>query len=546
MIRKILLFAFTLVLSIMAFQVNAQTDSSKTKTDTAKTATAVDSAKTAAAVAPATPTTKAPDPNGGLTGATADITAAKAGAPTAAEVSDQVGHNKVSINMVWLLIGGFLVFFMQAGFALVETGLTRAKNVAHTMAMNLFVYPAGALGFFVCGFAIMFGGMGALGTLGGFDGLNHEISIHIFGHDFGLIGAKGFFMNGIYDVGVLGFFVFQVVFMEATATIPTGAMAERWKFASFAISGFLIGGIIYPIYGNWVWGGGWLAQLGTNFGLGHGHVDFAGSSVVHLSGGVLAFVGAKMLGARLGKFNKDGSPNAIPGHNIPMAVLGTLVLAFGWFGFNAGSTLAGTDLRFTVVAFNTMIASCGGALAATLWIWFVRGTKPDVSMMCNGLLAGLVAITAPCAFVSPLGGLIIGLLSGIIVVEVTFFVERKLKIDDPVGAIAVHGANGLWGVLALGLFADGTYGDGLNGVKGNVKGLFFGDSGQFVAEVIGGLTNIIFFALAGWLMFKLLDKLVGNRVAPEVEMYGLDLPEMGIDGYSGIRLDKNAETPLSK
>jgi len=546
MIRKILLFAFTLVLSIMAFQVNAQTDSSKTKTDTAKTATAVDSAKTAAAVAPATPTTKAPDPNGGLTGATADITAAKAGAPTAAEVSDQVGHNKVSINMVWLLIGGFLVFFMQAGFALVETGLTRAKNVAHTMAMNLFVYPAGALGFFVCGFAIMFGGMGALGTLGGFDGLNHEISIHIFGHDFGLIGAKGFFMNGIYDVGVLGFFVFQVVFMDATATIPTGAMAERWKFASFAISGFLIGGIIYPIYGNWVWGGGWLAQLGTNFGLGHGHVDFAGSSVVHLSGGVLAFVGAKMLGARLGKFNKDGSPNAIPGHNIPMAVLGTLVLAFGWFGFNAGSTLAGTDLRFTVVAFNTMIASCGGALAATLWIWFVRGTKPDVSMMCNGLLAGLVAITAPCAFVSPLGGLIIGLLSGIIVVEVTFFVERKLKIDDPVGAIAVHGANGLWGVLALGLFADGTYGDGLNGVKGNVKGLFFGDSGQFVAEVIGGLTNIIFFALAGWLMFKLLDKLVGNRVAPEVEMYGLDLPEMGIDGYSGIRLDKNAETPLSK
>ena len=493
-----------------------------------------------------TATTKAPDPSGATTGATADVTAAKAGAPTTAELSDQVGKNKVGINMVWLLITGFLVFFMQAGFALVETGLTRAKNVAHTMAMNLFVYPAGALGFFICGFAIMFGGVGPLSTLGGFDGLNQEVSITLFHHTFGLFGTKGFFMNGIYDVSVLGFFVFQAVFMDAAATIPTGAMAERWKFASFAISGVIIGGLIYPIYGNWVWGGGWLAQLGTNFGLGHGHVDFAGSSVVHLTGGVLAFVGARMIGARIGKYNKNGTPNAIPGHNIPMAVLGTLILAFGWFGFNAGSTFAGTDLRFAVVAFNTMIASCGGALAATLWVWFVRGSKPDVSMMCNGLLAGLVAITAPCAFVSPLGGLVIGLLSGIIVVEVTFFVERKMRIDDPVGAIAVHGANGLWGILALGLFADGTYGDGLNGVKGNVKGLFYGDSGQFIAEAIGGLTNIVFIGLAGWLMFKFLNLIVGNRVEPDVELYGLDLPEMGIDGYSGIKMDKNSETPLSR
>lgn len=517
MIRKIIYLVFTITLTLTAFTSEAQTA-----------------------------TTKSPDPSGITTGSTADITAAKSGAPTATELSDQVGKNKVGINLVWVLMAGFLVFFMQAGFALVETGLTRAKNVAHTMAMNLFVYPAGAIGFFICGFAIMFGGVGALGTLGGFNGLDHEVSITLFGHAFGLFGAKGFFMNGVYDVGVLGFFVFQVVFMDAAATIPTGAMAERWKFISFAISGVIIGGLIYPIYGNWVWGGGWLAQLGTNFGLGHGHVDFAGSSVVHLTGGVLAFVGAKMIGARLGKYNKDKTPNAIPGHNIPMAVLGTLILAFGWFGFNAGSTLSGTDLRFTVVAFNTMMASCGGAAAATIWIWFVRGTKPDVSMMCNGLLAGLVAITAGCAFVSPAGGLIIGLISGILVVEVTFFVERKLRIDDPVGAIAVHGANGIWGVLALGLFADGTYGDGLNGVKGTVKGLFYGDAGQFVAEIIGAATNVIFIGLAGWLMFKLLDKIVGNRVAPDVELYGLDLPEMGIDGYSGIKLDKNAETPLSK
>jgi Amt family ammonium transporter len=512
---------------------------------------------------------RTPDPNGGNTGSLADIDTTTAKVldsltrskdTTVAAVNASVnklatavstfanadGHNKISINFVWLLIGGFLVFFMQAGFALVETGLTRAKNVAHTMAMNLFVYPAGALGFFISGFAIMFGGLGALGTLGGFDGLNHEVSVRLFGHSFGLLGAKGFFMNGIYDVGVLGFFVFQVVFMDATATIPTGAMAERWKFASFAISGVLIGGFIYPIYGNWVWGGGWLSQLGVNFGLGHGHLDFAGSSVVHLSGGVLAFLGAKMLGPRIGKYNRNGTVNAIPGHNIPMAVLGSLVLAFGWFGFNSGSTLAGTDLRLAVVAFNTLIASCGGAVAATLWIWFVRGNKPDVSMMVNGLLAGLVAITAPCAFVSPAGGLIIGLLAGVLVVEVTFFVERKLKIDDPVGAVAVHGANGLWGVLALGLFADGTYGDGLNGVKGNVRGLFYGDGGQFVAEAIGGLVNIIWFALAGWIMFKLLDKLVGNRVPAEVELYGLDLHETGLDGYSGIRMDKNAETPLSR
>ena len=491
-------------------------------------------------------TIKAPDPSGITTGTRADITAAKQGSPTQTEISDQVGKNKVGINMMWLMLTGFLVFFMQAGFALVETGLTRAKNVAHTMAMNLFVYPAGALGFFVCGFALMFGGVGALGTLGGFDGLNQEFSISLFGHNFGLIGMKGFCMNGVYDVGVLGFFVFQMVFMDAAATIPTGAMAERWRFASFAISGAIIGGLIYPIFGNWVWGGGWLAQLGTNFGLGHGMVDFAGSSVVHLTGGVLAFVGAKMIGPRVGKYNKDGSTNAIPGHNIPMAVLGTLILAFGWFGFNAGSTFAGTDLRFSVVAFNTMLASCGGTLTATLWIWHLRGSKPDVSMMCNGLLAGLVAITAPCAFVSPLGSLVIGLIAGIIVVEVTLLVEKKLKIDDPVGAIAVHGANGLWGILSLGLFADGTYGDGLNGVKGNVTGLFYGDAGQFAAEAIGAITNLIFIGFCGWLLFTFLNKLVGNRVTADVELYGLDLPEMGMDGYSGVKMDKNSETPLSR
>ena len=227
-----------------------------------------------------------------------------------------------------------------------------------------------------------------------------------------------------------------------------------------------VGTIIYPIYGNWVWGGGWLATLGKEFGLGHGHVDFAGSSVVHLTGGVLAFIGAYLLGPRIGKYNKDGSANAIPGHNIVMAAVGTFILAFGWFGFNAGSTLAGTDLRISVVAVNTMIASATGAFAAVLYMWLIRTKKPDPSMMLNGMLAGLVAITAPCAFVSVGGAAIIGLISGFLVIEATLFIDQKVKVDDPVGAIAVHGVNGVWGCLALGLFADGTYGDGWNGVAG--------------------------------------------------------------------------------
>ena len=230
----------------------------------------------------------------------------------------------------------------------------------------------------------------------------------------------------------------------------------------------------------------------------------------------------------------------------PMAVLGTLVLAFGWFGFNSGSTLAGSDLRFSVVAFNTMIASCGGALTATLWMWFVRGKKPDVSMICNGLLAGLVAITAPCAFVTVGSAALIGLIAGVLVVESSFFFERKAKIDDPVGAISVHGVNGAWGVIALGLFADGTYGDGWNGVAGTVKGLFYGDSGQLLAEVIGVLANLIYVGLISYTVFKVIDLIIGNRVSAKTELDGLDLPEMGADGYSGIKLDKNTETPLSR
>ncbi len=495
----------------------------------------------------ATAVVRQADPNGAATGNKSDVTAKEKGNPTMLEMADEIGHNKVAINLVWTLVTGFLVMFMQAGFAMVESGFTRAKNAAHTMAMNFMIYPLGMLGFYVCGFAIMFGGIGVLGTLGGFDGLNHEITITLFGKEFGLFGGKGFLLlNGAYDVGVFTLFLFQMVFMDTTATIPTGAMAERWKYVSFVIYGLLVGSVIYPIFGNWVWGGGWLATLGTNFGLGHGHADFAGSSVVHMTGGVLALVGAKILGPRIGKYNADGTPNAIPGHNIPMAIIGTFILAFGWFGFNPGSTLAGTDLRIGVVAVNTMIASATGAFAATFWMWLVRTKKPDPSMMANGMLAGLVAITAPSAFVSVGGAAIIGLVSGILVIEAAFFIERKLRIDDPVGAIAVHGVNGAWGCLALGLFADGTYGDGWNGVAGTVKGLFYGDPSQFLAEVIGVSANFIYVGLVGLIVFKLVDIIIGNRVSPAAEIDGLDIPEMGVPGYSGIKLDKYAETPIPK
>jgi ammonium transporter, Amt family len=491
-------------------------------------------------------TVRAADPGGTLTGTAADVPAAKAGEPTIKEVANAVGHNKVAINMVWVLVTGFLVMFMQAGFAMVETGLTRAKNVAHTMAMNFLVYPLGMIGFYVAGFAIMFGGVGSLGTLGGYAGLDSEFAITLFGKTFGLFGTKGFLLTGVYDVGVFAMFLFQMVFMDTTATIPTGSMAERWKYSAFFIYALFVGTIIYPVYGNWVWGGGWLATLGANFGIGHGHVDFAGSSVVHMTGGVLALVGAKLLGARIGKYNGDGSPNAIPGHNIPMAIIGTFILAFGWFGFNPGSSLAGGDLRISIVAVNTMIASATGAAVATLWMWWVRGRKPDPSMMCNGMLAGLVAITAPCAFVGVGSAAIIGVISGVLVIEAAFFIERKLKIDDPVGAVAVHGVNGTWGVIALGLFADGTYGDGWNGVAGTVKGLFYGDASQLFAQLIGVAANIVYVGIIGFIVFKLIDLVVGNRVSAEAELDGLDVPEMGVPGYVGVKLDKYSETPLSK
>jgi Amt family ammonium transporter len=479
------------------------------------------------------------DPAGAKTGTIKDVPAATQGEPTLSEVADAVGHSRIAINIIWTLIAAFLVMFMQAGFAMVETGFTRSKNVAHTMGMNFLVYAIGVLGFWIAGFAIMFGGVGSVASLGGTPGLTNEITINLFGKTFGLFGGNGFFLNNsVYDVGVFALFLFQMVFMDTTATIPTGAMAERWKFSAFVFYAFFISMLVYPIYGNWIWGGGWLSQLGANFGLGHGVVDFAGSSVVHLVGGVAALAGAIVLGPRLGKYNKDGSSNAIPGHNIPMAMVGTFILAFGWFGFNAGSTLAGNDLRLAVAATNTMLASAAGAFAATLYM-ILRYGKPDPSMMANGMLAGLVAITAPCAFVNAISSVIIGAIAGVLVIIAVFFVDHKLKIDDPVGAVAVHGVNGVWGILALGLFADGTYGDGWNGVAGTVKGLFYGDASQLVAQLIGIAVCIVFVFAAMYGFFKIQDKIWGIRVSKKDEIEGLDMPEMGIKGYEEATVHPN-------
>jgi Amt family ammonium transporter len=474
----------------------------------------------------------AQDPTGGNTGTVNDVTAVSAGKPTIDEVAATAGHNKISINIMWTLITGFLVMFMQAGFAMVETGFTQKKNVAHTMAMNFLVYALGVLGFWICGFAFMFGGGLNIGALGGASGVtSHEVTVHLFGHDLGIIGAAGYFLNSsVYDVGIFTLFLFQLVFMDTTATIPTGAMAERWKFNSFIIYGFFISMFVYPLFGNWVWGGGWLATLGSNFGLGHGHVDFAGSSVVHEVGGVAALAGAIVIGPRIGKYGKDGKVNTIAGHNIPMAIIGTFILAFGWFGFNPGSTLAGTDLRISIVAVNTMLASASGAFVAAMYMK-AKTKKWDPAMMANGMLAGLVAITAPCAFVNATSAIIIGAVAGILVIVVSLFIEYKLKIDDPVGAFAVHGANGFWGVLSLGLFADGTYGDGWNGVPGTVKGLFYGDASQFFAELIGGVTCFVVVFGIMYLFFKILDKTVGLRSKAADEIGGLDIPEMGVHGY---------------
>jgi ammonium transporter, Amt family len=439
-----------------------------------------------------------------------------------------------SLNLAWVLVGGFLVMFMQAGFAMLETGFTRSKNAVNTMGMNLIIYPIGVLGFWLVGYAFMMGGVRAWPSLGAAEIGHRELVLTLGGHPYGLIGLSKFALVSVsHDPASLAMFLFAVVFMDTAATIPTGAMAERWKFSAFLIYGLFMSMFLYPLYGNWVWGGGWLSQLGVNLGLGHGHVDFAGSSVVHMTGGIAGLAGAMVLGPRIGKFRRDGAIGALPGHNLPMAVVGTLILAFGWFGFNTGSTLAASDARIGVIAANTMIASSAGALAALLYLWF-RFRKPDIAIACNGLLGGLVSITAPCAFVTPLAAVAIGTIAGLLVVAAVLVLERRFRIDDPVGAIPVHAVCGTWGALALGLFADGYYGDGWNGVAGGVRGLLYGDPGQFLAQLIGVSVNIVVVFGLALTFFVIVERTIGNRVLAEVEFTGLDALEMGSDAYPHV------------
>lgn len=502
---------------------------------------------------PAKPeTTAVPSPSalagGFATGTAADVADATGNIPTKAlgqdpgvlKLADGVGQNRIAINMMWTLLTGFLVMFMQAGFALVETGFCRAKNAVHVMMTNFMIYPIGMLGFWLCGFAFMFGSVGAVGNLGlGADVLNS-------GNAF--IGTKGFLLmgEGLYQPAVYTLFLFQMIFMDTTATIPTGAMAERWKFSAFILYGFFVSMIVYPIYGHWVWGLGWLSQLGNAAGLGHGAVDFAGSGVVHTIGGGVALAGALVLGPRLGKYveGADGKPvkpfrpRVLPAHSIPMALLGTFILAFGWFGFNSGSTLGasgGGNLRIAVIATNTMLASAGGAMGALLY-WSKRSGFPDPSMLANGFLAGMVAITAPCAFTNSGWSVVIGLVAGALVCMSIEFWEKR-GVDDPVGAISVHGVNGLWGVLAVGIFADGTYGKGWNstatayGAEHGVTGLLYGNISQLGAQALSGGIAILWSFLTAYVFFRVQHAVMGIRSRREDELAGLDMPEMGVRAY---------------
>lgn len=475
--------------------------------------------------------------------------AAVSGNETLADVASTANKAYYGANYTWVMVCAFMVFFFQCGFAMVETGFCRAKNAAHTMTMNFMVFLVGAVGYFLCGFALQMGGSGGAAGLGaGGSVLNAMVSIPGLG---GIIGYKGFMLGGTYDAGVYALFFFQMVFMDTTVTIPTGAMAERVKYSAVVITSFFISMFLYPVFACWVWGGGWLATLGVKFGIGHGVVDFAGSAVVHSMGGMLALAGAIVIGPRIGKFKKDGSVRAFPGHDIPMAIIGTIILFFCWFAFNASGALNSSDFRLAVAATNTMISGAVGGLVAMFYMWKKYG-KPDPSMTANGALAGLVAITTPCAYVNGISACIIGIVAAFLVCNAVPFVENKLRIDDPVGAISVHCVNGLWGVISLGLFADGSYGDGLNGVAGGVRGLFYGDPSQLLAQLIAVAVLFAWGFGMSYGFFKLLDKVWGLRVTPEQELDGLDIPEMGVLAYPDNQLirseldyssDDNAEIP---
>jgi Amt family ammonium transporter len=460
--------------------------------------------------------------------------------PLAMKLADNLGHLRIATNFSWTLLTGYLVLFMQAGFALLTCGLVRKKNAAHLMMLNFAAYVFAFLAYYVCGFAFQFGAAAinaAPANLGGTPTLNHFL---LGGGLWGFLGGRGFFLSGPgYDAGSLCLTLFEVVFMETAGYIIVGAICERITFGAFLLCEIFMGAILYPMFGCWVWGGGWLSQLGTSMGMGHGYVDFAGSTVVHGIGGFCAMALAVILGPRLGKYGPDGKPRAFPAHNLVYVVTGTFILLFGWMGFNPGSTLGASDLRISVIAVNTNLAAVAGA-ASAMFLWYYLFGKPDISMACNGMLAGLVAITAPCAFVSPNSSVIIGIAAGIIVDLGVLFNERVLKVDDPCGAISVHGYCGWFGAVSLGIFADGTYGAGWNGVGAasylgkaglGVTGLLYGDSTQLLTQLFGATLMAIYAFGFTYVVFTAVNAVRSMRVSKEVELEGLDVPEFGMPAY---------------
>jgi ammonium transporter, Amt family len=408
-----------------------------------------------------------------------------------------------AINIIWVLVAGFLVFFMQAGFAMVEGGMCRAKNVGNLMLKNLMDFSTGSLLFFAVGYAIMFGS-----------------------DRFGLIGSDNFLLSGFtfteessFD---WAFFMYQLMFAATAATIVSGAVAERLKVSSYLIYTVIISAFIYPIVGHWIWGGGWLAQLGL--------IDFAGSTVVHSVGGWAALAAAMVLGPRIGKFNRDGTSNVIPGHNLALAALGVFILWFGWFGFNPGSTLSGLNGGIGYIAFTTNIAAAAAAVSALIVQW-IRSKRPSVEMALNGALAGLVGITAGCAVVTPAAAMLIGLLAGALVVFFLWFVERVLRVDDPVGAVSVHAGCGVFGTLMVGLFASPEVMAYTQVTWGQAGLLYGGGLAQLGAQALGVVAVAAFAFTSSFILFKLMSVTYGIRVSAKEELEGLDISEHGTVGY---------------
>ncbi len=434
---------------------------------------------------------------------------------TAAPLDEVKKEITFNVNVVWTCIAAFLVFFMQPGFAMVEAGFTRAKNAVNILMKNLMDFSIGTIAFFVIGFALMFGAKG----------------------DSGIIGTSMFTLGKTTgDSWNYTFLIFQTVFAATAATIVSGAMAERTKFVSYLIYSLFITVLVYPVFGGWAWGSLLLGDKGAGWleGIGPGFCDFAGSTVVHSIGGWMALAGAIVLGPRIGKYSPDGKPKAIMGHNIPLAALGVFILWFGWFGFNSGSTTVG-DGSIGRIAVTTNIAAATAAIFAMFTAWVIF-KKPDASMALNGALAGLVGITAGCASVTPFGAIFIGGVAGVLVVLSVIFIDRVLKVDDPVGAISVHGVCGAWGTLACGL----VNAEKVLGVGDANGGLFYGGGlEQFGVQTLGvGVAFAWAFGL-GLVLFFGIKKTFGLRVSKDEELRGLDVGEHGMEAYSGFQIFTN-------